>query len=152
MAKEKPCEKVDFNFPMKADLYYPIIEQSQYGQPKKTWVYDRTIICNATPVGGIRKEDISPATFLQYENHLIARAKNDPRISSKGSSNAATNILVTNIRDRGDNVIYMETAGPRTGKGTIFELATIEPYFGAFGDIEYYKMLWRRTENQTTGD
>jgi hypothetical protein len=139
-------------YPMKADIYFPILTQGDYGQPKKDWVYDRTIICNATPVGGLGNEDIKPEAFLQYENKLIVRTKNDPRVSSNNANNAITNILVTNIRDAGDVVIYRETAGPRSGRGTIYEVATVEPFTGPFGSVEYYKMLWRRTENQTVGD
>lgn len=29
------CEDTDFMFPMKADVYYPIITQGEYGQPKR---------------------------------------------------------------------------------------------------------------------
>lgn len=152
MAKEKPCESPDVVYPMKADLYYPVITQSQYGQPKKDWVYDRSIILNATPLGGLKKEEIQPATFLQNDGQLLARIKKDPRISSSGSGNALTNILVTNIRDRGDKVIYIETAGSRAGKGTIYEIATVEPFTNPFGEVEFYKVLLRRTENQTAGD
>jgi hypothetical protein len=146
------CEVTDFMYPMKADVYFPILTQGEYGQPKKDWVYDRTIICNATPVGGLGTEDIKPEAFLQYENKLIARTQNDPRLSSNSANNATTNILVTNVRDASDNIIYKETAGPRSGRGTIYEIATVEPFTGPFGSIEYYKMLWRRTENQTVGD
>lgn len=146
------CEATDLMFPMKADIYFPIITQGDYGQPKKDWVYDRTIICNATPVGGAGAEDIKPESFLQYDNKLIARTKNDPRISSQNSTNAVTNILITNIRQANDYVIYKETAGARAGRGTIYEVATVEPFVGPFGSVEYYKMLWRRTENQTVGD
>ena len=146
------CEVTDFMYPMKADIYFPILTQGEYGQPKKDWVYDRTVICNATPVGGLGAEDIKPEAFLQYENKLIARTQNDPRLSSNNANNATTNILVTNVRDASDNIIYKETAGPRSGRGTIYEIATVEPFTGPFGSIEYYKMLWRRTENQTVGD
>ncbi len=146
------CLQTDFMYPMKADIYYPIINQTQYGQATKTWVFDRTIICNATSVGGAGTEDIKPETFLQYENKLIARTKADPRISSNNSENAITNILVTNIRNAQDEMIYKETAGPRSGKGTIYEMATVEPFTGPFGSVEYFKMLWRRTENQTVSD
>jgi hypothetical protein len=146
------CEVTDFMFPMKADIYFPILQQGDYGQPKKDWVYDRTITCNATPVGGLGTEDIKPEAFLQYENKLIARTVNDPRISSNKSSNAITNILITNIRDANDVIIYRESAGARSGRGTIYEVATVEPFTGPFGSTEYYKMLWRRTENQTVGD
>jgi hypothetical protein len=146
------CEVTDFMYPMKADIYFPILTQGDYGQPKKDWVYDRTVICNATPVGGLGTEDIKPEAFLQYENKLIARTQNDPRLSSHNANNATTNILVTNVRDASDNIIYKETAGPRSGRGTIYEIATVEPFTGPFGSVEYYKMLWRRTENQTVGD
>lgn len=152
MQKAGSCETPDFNYPMKADIYYPILTQSEYGQPKKEWVFDKSIILNATPVGGLRKEEMQPAAFLQYENQLVCRVRKDPRISSNNASNAITNILITNIRDRGDNVIYRETAGPRSGKGTIYELATVEPFTNPFGEVEYYKILLRRTENQTAGD
>ena len=66
------CEDTDFIYPMKADVYYPIITQGDYGQPKKQWVLDRTIACNATSVGGAGEENIKPEVFLQYENKLVA--------------------------------------------------------------------------------
>ena len=146
------CESPDFLFPLYADIYYPIITQGGYGEIKKDWVFDRTIICNATPVGGAGQEDIKPEVFLQYENKLVARAKSDIRISSQENKQAATNILITNIRTSDGTVIYKETAGPRSGRGTIYEIATVEPFLGPFNSIEYYKMVWRRTENQAVGD
>jgi hypothetical protein len=143
---------VDFIFPMKADIYYPIITQNQYGQPNKNWVFDRTVSINATPAGGAGAEDIKPAEFLQYENKLISRSKSDIRISSNNENNAITNILITNIRSIDNVLIYKETAGPRNNKGTIYEVATVEPFIGPFGSIEYFKILLRRTENQAVGD
>jgi hypothetical protein len=145
------CE-VDFLYPMKADIYYPIISQNQYGQPNKNWVFDRTVTCNATPVGGAGTEEIKPEVFLQYKDKLVARTKSDLRISSTDQLNAETNILITNIRSSNDLLIYKETAGPRAGRGTIYEIGTLEPFIGPFNDIEYYKMLWRRSENQDVQD
>lgn len=146
------CEATDFIYPMKADIYYPIITQNNYGQANKEWVFDRTIICNASTVGGAGDVELKPEVFLQYDGKLIARSKTDIRVSSNNTDNAITNILITNIRSATDLVIYKETAGPRTGRGTIYEVGTLEPFVGPFGDIEYFKMLWRRTENQTVGD
>ena len=146
------CEENDFIYPMRADIYYPIITQNDYGQAKKEWVFDRTIVCNATSVGGNGTEDIRPEVFLQYENKLIARSKSDIRASSTNTLNAPTNILITNIRDIHDNLIQTESAGPRAGRGTIYELGTFDPFTGPFGDIEFFKMLWRRTENQSVGN
>jgi hypothetical protein len=146
------CETTDFIYPMKADIYYPIITQNSYGQANKEWVFDRTISCNATPVGGAGDVELKPEVFLQYDGKLISRSKSDLRTSSNNEDNAISNILITNIRSANDTPIYKETAGPRTGRGTIYEVGTLEPFVGPFGDIEYYKMLWRRTENQTVGD
>jgi hypothetical protein len=42
----------------------------------------------------------------------------------------------------------METSGPRAGKSTIFEIATNEPFVNPFGNVEYYKLILRRSENQ----
>lgn len=146
------CPETDFMYPMMADIYYPVISQTDYGQATKKWVLDRTIILNATPVGGAGQEDIKPEIFLQYENKLVSRVKEDPRISTSNGSNAITNILIANIRNAQEVLIYKETAGVRAGRGTIYELGTVEPFTGPFGSIEYYKMLLRRAENQTVGD
>jgi hypothetical protein len=146
------CDTTDFIYPMKADVYYPIITQNSYGQPNKEWVFDRTIVCNATTVGGAGDVELKPDTFLQYDGKLVCRSRSDIRVSSNESENAITNILITNIRSKTDIILYKETAGPRTGRGTIYEVGTLEPFVGPFGEIEYYKMLWRRTENQTVGD
>jgi hypothetical protein len=146
------CPETDFMFPMLADIYYPIISQNDYGQPQKNWVYDRTISCNATSVGGAGQEEVKPEIFLQYQNTLIARSKSDIRVSSENDNNALTNILITNICNSYGDLIYKETAGPRSGKGTIYEIATLEPLVNPFGSIEYYKMVWRRSESQAVGD
>ena len=146
------CEVTDFMYPMKADIYYAQIKQNEYGQAQKNWIYDRSIICNATPIGGASKEEIKPEIFLQNNGQLIARTKSDPRVSSQSSDSAMTNILVTNIRNANDTIIYRETSGPRSGRATIYEFATVEPFVSPFGDIEYYKILWRRAENQSVGD
>jgi len=146
------CEPTDFMYPMLADVYYPIITQGPFGEIKKEWVFDRSVACNATPVGGAGSEQIKPEMFLQYEDKLVVRSKTDLRYSSKASQEAATNILITNVRSSHGQLIYKETGGPRSGKGTIYEIGTLEPFVGPFGNIEYYKMLWRRTENQAVGD
>jgi len=146
------CPETDFMYPMMADIYYPVISQTDYGQATKKWILDRTIILNATPVGGAGQEDIKPEIFLQYENKLVSRVKEDPRMSTSNGSNAITNILIANIRNAQEVLIYKETAGVRAGRGTIYELGTVEPFTGPFGSVEYYKMLLRRAENQTVGD
>jgi hypothetical protein len=70
-------------------------------------------------------------------------------MSSRDAKNSLTNILITDIKDQEGNLIYLETSGPRSGKGTLFEIATYEPFVGPFGTVESYKLVIRRSENQT---
>lgn len=146
------CDTTDFLYPMLADVYYAIITQNEYGKAVKDWVFDRTITCNAQPITKRTQEEISPAVFLQSDGKLIARSRTDIRTSTKNTNTSITNILITNVRLPGDNIVYRETAGIRNGRGTIFEVATLEPFVGGLQSIEYYYMMWRRSENQTVED
>jgi hypothetical protein len=135
-------------FPMCADVYYPIVDQGPYGNVKKTWVLDRSIACSFNSAGSAFKEEVVPNVDLMQEKLLIGRVKSDIRISSRDSANSIINVIVTNIKDSNGNAIYVETAGARAGKSTIFEIATQEPFVGPFGQTEYYKVILRRSENQ----
>lgn len=149
------CPQTDFMFPFLADIYYPIITQGIYNEIKKEWVYDRTISCYAAfPSSSSGKEEVKPdsETYLQYDQKLIARSGQDLRISSDSTSHAVTNILITNIRNSNGTTIFKETAGPRSGRPTVYEVGTIEPFTGPFNNIEYYTMVWRRTESQAAGE
>lgn len=146
------CESTDFIYPMLADIYYPLITQSTYGQAKKEWVLDRTVAVNAESLTRKAVQDMQPAVFLQFEGKLMARTKQDPRVSTHEANNAITNILITNVRFPNGEIVYKETAGPRNGKGTIYEIASIEPFVGGLQTIEFYQMLWRKAENQSVGD
>ena len=142
------CEEPDFIFPMQADVYYPVVDQGVYGNVKKTWILDKTIAGNFNSVGSAGKEEVTPNVNITQKTSLIGRVKTDIIISSLDAQNSVTNILITNIRDKNYNHIYTETAGPRAGKSTIFEIATQEPFVGPFGGIEYYNLVIRRSENQ----
>jgi len=142
------CEEPDFAFPMLADVYHPLVEQGAYGNVKKTWVLDRTIACSFNPAGTAFKEEVTPNVNITQQKLLIGRVKTDIRFSSKDDPNSINNVIITNIKDKNCNEIYIETSGPRAGKSTIFEIATLEPFTGPFGNVEYYKLIIRRSENQ----
>jgi len=142
------CETPDFMFPMMADIYYPITETGAYGNIIKSWVLDKTIVCSFNDAGVSYKEDIKPDPDIKVDMILLGRVKKDIRISSLDAKNAATNVLITNIRDKFENPIYLETSGPRNGKSTLFEIATQAPFINPFGTVEYHKVVLRRSENQ----
>jgi hypothetical protein len=142
------CEATTFIFPMLADIYYPIVDQGAYGNLQKTWIHDKTIACSFSSAGTAFKEDVKPNANITQDSVMLGRVRSDIRFSSKDSQNSITNIIVTNIKDKNFNEIYLETAGPRAGKSTLFEVATVEPFMGPFGSVEYYKVVVRRSENQ----
>lgn len=144
------CDATDFMFPMRAEVYYPDVEQSAYGNVTKTWKLDRQFACNFAPAGTAFKEEVSPNVDISQDSLLMGRARQDLRISSLNDPNSVTNIVVSNITDNAGNPIYTETSGPRKGKSTIFEIATIQPFSNPFGKVEYYKIILRRSENQGT--
>jgi len=142
------CDTLDFMYPLLADVYHPIVKQDIYGQIKKQWVYDRSIAVSFTPAGSAMEEDLKAKPFVKLENMLVGRARCDIRIAKSGDNNPLSNILITNIRNKSDELVYLETAGERTGRGTIYEIATQDPFIDPFGDTSYYKLVIRRTENQ----
>jgi hypothetical protein len=133
---------------MLADVYYPLVEQGAYGNVKKNWVLDKSIACQLNSAGTANKEEIKPEVKLLQDTSLVGRVRTDIRFSSDQERNSLTNILITNVRDKNDNVIYLETSGPRSGQPTIFEIATFDPLVGPFGNVEHYKVVLKRSENQ----
>ena len=142
------CEETTFMFPMQADIFYPVVDQGAFGNVQKQWIHDRTIACSFAPAGLAFKEDVTPNINITQEGILLGRLKTDIRTSSQNTKNAITNIVVSNIKDRTNTEIYNETSGPRAGKSTIFEIATVEPFVNPFGSVEYFKVVLRRSENQ----
>jgi hypothetical protein len=141
------CESTDFIYPLLADIYYPIVETGAYGNLKKQWVLDRTIACFFGPAGRKYKEDVTPNVNITIDNVLVGRTRKDIT-QSENDSYSITNIVVANIRDAQGNSIYNESAGVRSGRSTIFEIATSVPIVGPFGGTEYFNVIIRRSENQ----
>lgn len=142
------CDTVDFLFPLVADVYYPIVTQSAYGDLNKKWVIDKSVACSFAAAGKKSTQQVSPDVELIQDNILLGRTRCDVRYASDGSQNAITNVLITNIRDIDGNYVYMETSGIRAGKPTLFEIASDSPMVGPFGRTEYYRLVIRRSENQ----
>jgi hypothetical protein len=142
------CESTDFIFPLLADIYYPITETGAYGNIKKQWILDRTVACAFSPAGVKSKKDVNAESIINIDNSITGRVKTNLTQSGTSSLYSITNVIITNIRDSSGNLIYSESAGPRMGHSTIFELATSSPIVGPFGEVEYYRVLLRRSENQ----
>lgn len=142
------CDTGDFRYPMQAEIYYPMIEEGVYGNVSKTWTYDRTVPCNFVYAGAKTKEEFDINIEILKDSLLIGRVSEDIRTSSFEESYGLLNILITNIKDKNCNEIYVETAGPRAGKSTLFEIATLQPFVNPFGTVEQYRVILKRSENQ----
>lgn len=142
------CESPDFVYPMTMEIFYPIVEQAAYGNVQKQWIHDRTAACSVSSAGSAFAEEVKPNVNITKDVILLGRTRTDVRFSSRDEGNAMTNIVISNIKDKLGTPLYVETSGPRSGKSTIFELATIEPFAGPFGNVEYFKIVLRRSENQ----
>jgi hypothetical protein len=134
-------------FPLVADIYYATTEQSAYGNVKKTWVLDKSVACSFSSTQQVIKKNIKTEYNITNDLVIVGRVKADLRISDREESNAVTNIIITNVR-KDENHIYTETSGPRAGRSTIFEIASLEPFVGPFAEIEHYTITLRRSENQ----
>lgn len=142
------CDTRDFIYPLQAHIYYPISEESAYGNSKKQWNFDRTVACSLSPAGSSFKEELNSEVLLTLDSLLVGRFRNDLRTSSFGENFDINNILITNIVDKTCNQVYTESSGPRVGNPTVFEIATHQPFLNPFGKVEYYKVILKRSENQ----
>lgn len=142
------CDTNDIHYTMSADIFYSINEQSAYGDVVQSWYYDRTVISNFVYAGAKTKEEVIPNILISQDSLLIGRTKEDIRIAPSGDYIDNTNIVITNIRDKNCKEIYIEAGGPRSGKSTLYEIATIKPFINPFGKVEHFSIILKRSENQ----
>lgn len=136
-------------FSMSMDIYYSRESQDKFGKEVKTWTLDRTEMGYAQKLGSVDKDGIKALQFFEYKDKLIGRIKEDPRISTENLNYPITSILITDIKDAKTGInLYVESFGIRSGDSTIFELMAVEPYINPWNEIEYYKILFNRSEMQ----
>jgi hypothetical protein len=143
------CGSKDPIYPMQADIFYPEVSQGAYGNVSKAWMKDRTLVCSLGPAGSRFREELTPNVDISIESLLVGRFKEDIRFSKDDRGKAMTNIVISNVKGRNCEEIYVEPAGPRKNQSTIFEVATVTPHVGPFGKVEYYRVILRRSENQS---
>jgi len=132
-------------FSMNLDVYYSTESQDSFGIENKTWIFDQTLIGYAENLGAVERDSLKNNTFFEYENKLIGRTKKDPRVSFEGIYYPITSVMITNIQDaKNSTVFYSES----NGDPTIYELIAVEPYVNPWNEIEYYKILFNRSDRQ----
>lgn len=139
----------DLLFSMKMDIYYAVESQDKLGKEVKTWIMDRTMLGYAEILGSVSRDGLKNSQFFEYEGKLIGRTKEDPRTSLQGINYPITSMIITDIRDASTGIeYYTESYGERSGLSTIFEIMAVEPYVNPWNEIEYYKILFNRSDKQ----
>lgn len=140
-------------FSMKMDIYYSTESQDRFGKEVKEWSLDRTVNGYAEILGAVDKDGLKNNMFFEYEGKLIGRSKEDIRTSLQGINYPITSILITNIIDAKTGVqFYTESSGDRSGESTVYEIMAVEPYVNPWNEIEYYKILFNRSDRQILND
>lgn len=143
----------DHLFSMKMDVYYSNECQDRFGKEVKDWMLNRTMIGYAEILGAVDKDGLKNNQFFEYEGKLIGRSKEDPRVSLEGINYPITSILITNIVDAQTGVqFYTEFVGDRSNESTVYEIMAVEPYVNPWNEIEYYKILFNRSDRQIIDD
>lgn len=138
---------------MNLDIYYSTESQDKFGKEVKNWCYDRTVLGYAEILGAVDKDGLKAGQFFEYLDKLIGRTKEDPRLSLEGLYYPITSILITNIQDaKTGEIFYKESSGEREGEATLYEVMAVEPYVNPWNQIEYYKILFNRSDRQVVID
>jgi hypothetical protein len=138
---------------MDMDIYYSTEDQDKFGKEVKSWCLDRTVRGYAEILGAVDKDGLKAGQFFEYLDKLIGRTKEDPRVSLEGLNYPITSILITNIKDaKSGQLFYKESTDSSHEKPTVYELMAVEPYVNPWNQIEYYKILFNRSDRQELFD
>ena len=139
----------DFLFSMYLDVYYGVDNQDQFGTEVKTWVFNRSVTGYAEILGAVSRDGLKNNQFFEYEGKLIGRSKEDITLALNSDRYPISSILVTNIRDISTGThFYKEPYGDRRNLSTLFEIMAVESYVNPWNEIEYYKILFNRCDEQ----
>lgn len=140
-------------FSMYLDIYYSTETQDKFGKETKCWNFDRTVLGYAEILGAVDKDGLKAGQFFEYLDKLIGRTKEDPRTSLEAINYPITSIIITNIRNtKNGEIFYKESSGEREGEATLYEIMAVEPYVNPWNQIEYYKILFNRSDRQVLLD
>ena len=122
--------------------------QNEYGEAIKVWYMDRTqkkAYWNV--MGSVNLQDLSADREFEYKKRLNGRfmGDTDPRVDSMGEYHPFTDMLITNVKDTatGKQLHLNEDGSP-----VIFEVMSVDPFINPWNEIEYYKLLLERADNQ----
>lgn len=138
----------NINYPLKADVYYAEESQNDFGEIDKAWEFNRTIKVDMNTSTNYKDQQVQPDQFFWVQDMLNGMTDEDVRVAENHLPHSLTNILITNIRNSSGTVIYYESAGERVGLPTLYEISGLLPHNDPWGNIDYYKLVLKRSELQ----
>ena len=126
------------------------VGQNVYGESVKIWELDRNERQSYWNVmGTVNLQDLDADTNFKYKKRLNGRFKypSDPRVGLDGSAHPISDILITNICKKGDTG-DVELQLNANGTPIVFEVMSVDPFIDPWGNIEYYKVLLERADDQ----
>ena len=126
------------------------VGQNVYGESVKIWELDRNERQSYWNVmGTVNLQDLDADTNFKYKKRLNGRFKypSDPRVGQDGSAHPISDILITNICKKGD-LGDVELQLNADGTPIVFEVMSVDPFIDPWGNIEYYKVLLERADDQ----
>lgn len=139
-------------YPLIADIYYGTQTQNDFGEVDKAWEFSRTVPIDLNTSTNYKDQQVQPDQFFWIQDMLNGMVKEDVRISDNHAPYSLTNILITNVRNRQDQVVYTESAGSRVGLPTIYEVSGLLPHNDPWGNVDYFKIVLKRSELQELVD
>jgi len=133
-------------YPMTADIYYATQTQNDFGEVVSEWNKDRSIKCSAIKQNPNSRTPnyVNPSTNLEYDIVINLRTNEDIQVSSENEDYKVTNILITNIQDANNSVVWKEDRD----NPTVFEIRAIEPMLDISSNIMGYRIHCVRRETQ----
>ncbi len=130
------------------DVTVGSVGQNIYGEEIKVWGMDRTQK-NAywNVMGTVNLQDLTADREFEYKKRLNGRfmGDTDPRVGSKGQYHPISDILITNVKDTASG---KQLHTNEDGSPIIFEVMSVDPFINPWNEIEYYKILLERADNQ----
>ena len=140
----------NFLYSMELDIAYCTTQQSNLGKMEKSWKYDQTLVGYVNVMGTVNlQNEVADREFV-YKKRLNGRTLVDPRKDSHGKYHSISDILILDVRDTGTGEsLHLNDFGP-DGEGLpiIFDVMSVDPFVNPWNEIEYYKILLNRSDNQ----
>jgi hypothetical protein len=124
------------------DVYVSKQSQDEYGAITREWVFDRNERGTVTPV----RSDYQVNNQNLQRGDLKGHSEEDLRIDANGNLYPITEILIAITHPP----VYIETAGPRLGLPTLYELRQSTPIVGPFGEVLHFDILLVRSIDQSS--